>query len=99
MQWFDMGGTLKIDESTPSSEMVEQLGGIQGLLEKTKLLGLSANEPDAVRASAGEFILEGLYAHKRISRNEEAGFAAEQKRRESPMAADDAKRAARRNYQ
>lgn len=99
VQWFDMGGTLKIDETTSSADMVEQLAGIQGLLEKTKLLELSANEPDAVRASAGEFILEGLYAHRRISRNEEVGFAAEQKRREPAMTGDDAKRAARRNYQ
>ena len=29
-------------------------------MEKTRALGLTANEPDAVRASAGEFILEGL---------------------------------------
>ena len=35
-----------------------------------------------VRASAAEFILEGLYAHRRISRSEERGFAAEEKRRE-----------------
>jgi magnesium chelatase subunit I len=33
-----------------------------------------------VRASAGEFILEGLYAHRRISRNEERGFAAEERK-------------------
>ena len=52
--------------------------GIQGLMEKTKALGLAANEPDAVRASAAEFVLEGLYAHRRISRNEERGFAAEE---------------------
>ena len=54
--------------------MVQQLGGIQGLMEKTKALGLTSNEPDAVRASAAEFILEGLYAHRRISRTEERGF-------------------------
>ncbi len=29
-----------------------------------------------MRASAGEFILEGLYAQKRISRNEELEFVA-----------------------
>ena len=28
-----------------------------------------------MRAAAAEFILEGLYAHRRISRNEERGFA------------------------
>jgi magnesium chelatase subunit I len=99
VQWFELGGTLKLEETTPSAEMVRQLGNIQGLLEKTKLLGLGASEPDAVRASAGEFILEGLYAHRRISRNEETGFAAEAKRREPAPTAEEARRAARRNYQ
>ena len=99
VQWFDMGGNLKLDENTTSAEMVKQLTGIQGLLEKTKRLGLGASEPDAVRAAAGEFILEGLYAHRRISRSEESGFTAEQKRREQTPSADEAKRAARRNYQ
>jgi magnesium chelatase subunit I len=83
IQWFDLGGSLKLDESVQSATMVRQLNGIQGLMEKTKALGLSANEPDAVRASAGEFILEGLYAHRRIGRSEERGFSAEDKRRET----------------
>jgi magnesium chelatase subunit I len=80
IQWFDMGGSLKLDESATSEDMVKQLGGIQGLMEKTRALGLSANEPDAVRASAAEFLLEGLYAHRRISRSEERVFGAEEKR-------------------
>ena len=84
VQWFELGGTLKLDETVSSGVMVQQLTGIQGLLEKTKRLGLSASEPDAVRAAAGEFILEGLYAHKRISRNEETGFTAGERRREQP---------------
>jgi magnesium chelatase subunit I len=82
VQWFDLGGSLKLDDNIDSSSMVQQLSGIQGLMEKLKHLGLSANEPDAVRASAAEFVLEGLHAHRRISRNEERGFAAEEKRRE-----------------
>src|SRR4051794_16150837 len=82
IQWFDLGGSLKLDENVDAAGMVKQLGGIQGLMEKTKALGLSANEPDAVRAAAAEFILEGLHAHRRISRNEERGFAAEEKRRD-----------------
>jgi magnesium chelatase subunit I len=97
VQWFDLGGNLKLDETSSSADMVKELAGIQGLLEKTKLLGLGASEPDAVRAAAAEFILEGLYAHRRISRSEESGFTAEQKRREPP--AEEAKRAARRDYQ
>jgi len=84
VQWFDLGGTLKLDEGLDSSSMARQLGGIQGLMEKTRALGLAAHEPDAVRAAAAEFILEGLYAHRRISRSEERGFAAGEERREPP---------------
>jgi magnesium chelatase subunit I len=80
VQWFDLGGTVKLDETVDSAAMVRQLGGIQGLLEKTKPLGVGSNESDAVRASAAEFILEGLHAHRRISRNEERGFTAEEKK-------------------
>ena len=82
IQWFDLGGSLKLDETVDAASMVRQLSGIQGLMEKTKALGLSANEPDAIRAAAAEFVLEGLYAHRRISRSEERGFAAEEKKRE-----------------
>ena len=95
--WFDLGGNLKLDETSSSADMVKELAGIQGLLEKTKLLGLGTSEPDAVRAAAAEFILEGLYAHRRISRSEETGFTAEQKRREPPV--EEGKRAVRRDYQ
>ena len=84
VQWFDLGGTLKLDETADSASMVKMLESIQGLMEKLKGLKLSANEPDAVRASAAEFVLEGLYAHRRISRNEERGFGAEERKRESP---------------
>src|SRR5579863_5072901 len=98
VQWFELGGSLKLDETASSAKMVEELGKIQGLLEKTKKLGLGASEPDAVRAGAAEFILEGLYAHRRISRNEEAGFMAEARRREAPS--DDPRtKTVKRNYQ
>jgi magnesium chelatase subunit I len=82
VQWFDLGGSLKLDDNTDSATLVRQLAGIQGLMEKLKALGIGANEPDAVRASAAEFVLEGLYAHRRISRNEERGFTAEERKRE-----------------
>ena len=76
VQWFELGGSLRLDEDARASQMVEELGRIQDLLASTKKLGLGENESDAMRASAGEFILEGLYAHKRISRNEELAFVA-----------------------
>jgi magnesium chelatase subunit I len=81
VQWFDLGGSLKLGEDVSANEVVKQLNSIQGLMEKTRALGLTANEPAAVRASAGEFILEGLYAQRKISRSEERGFAAEERKR------------------
>jgi len=82
VQWFDIGGSLKLGADAASSEMLKELNSIQGLMEKTRALGLTSNEPDEVRASAGEFILEGLHAHRRISRSEERGFAAEERKRQ-----------------
>ncbi len=83
VQWFELGGSLKLDETLDSSAMAQQLANIQGLMEKTGVLGLGPSEPDALRASAAEFILEGLYAHRRISRNEEIGFTAGERKREA----------------
>jgi magnesium chelatase subunit I len=92
IQWFDIGGTLKLDEDVPSEDVARQLNGIQGLMEKTRALGLTENEPDAARASAGEFILEGLHAHRRISRSEERGFAAEERKRPAAAEAEETPR-------
>jgi magnesium chelatase subunit I len=75
VQWFELGGSLRLDEHMPAGVMVKQLDRIQDLFEFTSKLGLGASESDAMRASAAEFILEGLYAHKRISRNEELEFS------------------------
>src|SRR5580692_334974 len=97
VQWFELGGSLKLEEAAPSSQMVKELSRIQGLMEKAGMLGLGASEPDAIRAAAAEFVLEGLYAHRRISRNEEAGFMAEPRRREQP--GDEPKKSTKRQYQ
>jgi magnesium chelatase subunit I len=92
VQWFDLGGSLKLGEDVSANEVVKQLNSIQGLMEKTRALGLTANEPAAVRASAGEFILEGLYAQRKISRSEERGFAAEERKRPVQEAAEESPR-------
>ncbi len=89
VQWFDLGGSVQLDESVDSASMVRQLGQIQGLLEKTGGLGVGKNASDATRASAGEAILEGLYAHRRISRSEERVFGAEEKRKAAAAGGDE----------
>lgn len=76
IQWFELGGSLRLDEMMPAGDVVRQLSRIQDLLSLIRKLGLRDDENEALQASAGEFILEGLYAHRRISRNEELEFVA-----------------------
>ncbi len=84
VNFFEAGGTLKVSSQLPSSEVVGQLQVIHGLMEKTAALGVGPGEDDAGRVAAAEFVLEGLYAHRRISRNEEMGFSGGERRREPP---------------
>jgi magnesium chelatase subunit I len=88
VQWFDLGGSLKLDENADSASMVQQLGSIQGLMEKLSTFRLGPKDPPALRASAAEFVLEGLYAHRRIARNEERVYSAEERKREAHGAGD-----------
>ncbi|MDX2179968.1 MAG: magnesium chelatase [Bryobacteraceae bacterium] len=82
VQWFELGGAIKLPDSGASHELLRQLDSIQGLMELTPRLGIGENEPDALRVAAAEFLLEGLYAHRRISRNEELAFVAEERKRQ-----------------
>ncbi len=86
VQWFDLGGEVQLRDSASAQETLHKLRGIQGLLDKLSALGLSGKEPSEVLVSGAEFILEGLYAHKRIGRSEERTFTAGEKqpRREKP---------------
>ncbi len=77
VQWFELGGTLRYSPNAPSEELYQQFKKIQNLLEKSQELGLKAKDDPSLLAAAGEFILEGLYALKRISRNEELGYHTE----------------------
>ncbi len=84
VQWFELGGELKVPESAPASEALTQLKRIQGLMEQIDRLGADGRSGPAGMAAAAEFILEGLWAHKRISRNEERGFHAERPKTPEP---------------
>jgi magnesium chelatase subunit I len=79
VQWFDLGGEIKVDDSATAAEAFEALKGIQGLAEKLGPAGAKAKDRPELQVSAAEFVLEGLHAHKRISRNEERVFSAGEK--------------------
>jgi magnesium chelatase subunit I len=84
VQWFEIGGELKIPAHASSAELLGQLKKIQGLFEHLDALGVRAKDDAAIQSSAAEFILEGLWAHKRINRSEERGFFAEARKGSEP---------------
>ena len=78
VQWFELGGELKLPETASAAEELAALrrhSGTDG--ESRRRWASSPSDAAAVRQPPAEFILEGLYAHRRISRSEERGFDAE----------------------
>ncbi len=84
VQWFDLGGEIKVTESAAAKEVLESVRGIQGLMEKVSALDVSPKDNMESLVSAAEFVLEGLYAHKRIGRSEERVFTAGEKQPKKP---------------
>jgi magnesium chelatase subunit I len=84
VQWFDLGGEIKLTESAGANEVLDTLKGIQGLMEKISALDVSPKDNVETVVSAAEFVLEGLYAHKRIGRSEERVFTAGEKQPKKP---------------
>ncbi len=79
VQWFDLGGTVRVQDSTSAEEVLEALKGIQGLFDKLDALGIKPKDNRELQVSGAEFVLEGLWAHKRIGRSEERVFTAGEK--------------------
>jgi magnesium chelatase subunit I len=82
IQWFELGGELKLPEVVSTAERYQQLSKIQGLLEHVGRLGVKDHKDSGATASAAEMILEGLWAHRRIGRSEEKGYFAEKPQRQ-----------------
>jgi magnesium chelatase subunit I len=84
VQWFEIGGELKVPANASSAELLSQLKKIQGLFEHLEALGVRSKDDAAIQSSAAEFILEGLWAHKRVNRSEERGYFAEVRKTPEP---------------
>jgi magnesium chelatase subunit I len=78
-QWFNLGGTVRIDDDQPSETILEELKQIQGLFPQLSPLSVKVSDAPEIAVAGAEFLLEGMYAHKRLSRSEERGFSAQEK--------------------
>ena len=88
VQWFDLGGELKVSDETPTNEYHARLKQIQGLGAALKVLGVSAKKNRQLAVSSMEFILEGLCAQRRLSRNQEKGYFKESEKSEEGLFTD-----------
>jgi magnesium chelatase subunit I len=94
VQWFELGGEIKLADTASAQEVLEGIKNIQGLTEKLAPVGIKPKEGPEVLVSAAEFVLEGLHAHRRIGRTVERVFQAEKqaKRPERPYEREDDER-------
>jgi len=80
IDWFEAGGQLKVSDGEPASLMLSRLERVPGLIDKLEPLGVGSDSPAALRAAAAEMILEGLHSMDKITRSEERGFTASERK-------------------
>ena len=91
-QWFNLGGQVELNDKQSTKAVLGTMKEIQGLFEKLGPLKLSKNAEPEIAVAAAEFLLEGMTAHKRISRSEERKFTAGEKKKRLDDAAQYAER-------
>ena len=85
IEWFDLGGSLSVSDTTGAASIVEQARRVLGLVELAHRAGIAPDGPEPLLAAGIDFVLEGLYSHKQISRSDERGYhGAEPVRRPQP---------------
>ncbi|MGB7926371.1 MAG: hypothetical protein WCF57_24230 [Pyrinomonadaceae bacterium] len=75
-RWFDQGNNLRLADTASAVECMNLLDGVPELIETALIPFDFRRSDDAQTVSACEFVLEGLYALNKISRNEEGGYTA-----------------------
>jgi magnesium chelatase subunit I len=96
VQWFELGGELKLADLASTAERYQQLANIKDLLDHVDRLGVTDKKDHPQASAAAEMILEGLWAHRRIGRSEERGFFAEKPKQPDPR--ENPNRPPRRSY-
>jgi len=76
VRWFDQGNTLRLADTASAEECMNLLEAVPELIETVLIPFDFKRSDDALTVSACEFVLEGLYAQNKISRNEEGGYTA-----------------------
>src|SRR5262249_22294573 len=91
VQWFELGGEIRLADTAGAQEVLEGVRNIQGLTERLSPLGIKNKDKAELVVSAAEFVLEGLHARRRIGASEERVCSADKqaKRVEKPYEPED----------
>jgi magnesium chelatase subunit I len=75
-RWFDQGNNLRLADTASAIECMNLLEDVPELIDTALIPFDFRRSDDAQTVAACEFVLEGLYAQNKISRNEEGGYTA-----------------------
>jgi magnesium chelatase subunit I len=76
IEWFDLGGSLQISDTMSAADVLGAAQQVQGLAELAHAAGIPGNASALLLAAGVDFVLEGLYATKKIGRSDERGYHA-----------------------
>jgi len=71
IDWFERGGTLELSDTTSASQLLAEVDAVDGLDGVLAMTGVARRASEPLRASAADFVLEGLCALKKISRTDD----------------------------
>jgi len=83
VEWFDLGGSLPLSDSSAADDVVKQTRGVEGLMDLAEKAGLPPGASAPAVAAAIDFVLEGLTAQRKISRNDDRGYTADKEQQTS----------------
>ena len=76
IEWFDLGGSLQLGDTMSAPDVLAHAREVQGLVELAHATGIPEAASPQLLASGIDFVLEGLYAMKKIGRSEDGGYHA-----------------------
>jgi magnesium chelatase subunit I len=76
IEWFDLGGSLQLGDTMSADDVLTHARAVQGLVDLAQEAGIPKGASAPMLAAGVDFVLEGLYATKKISRSDERGYHA-----------------------
>ncbi len=74
--WFSDGNAIRTSDTDSADLCLKNFHHVDGLIDAAISSGLSGKSDSQALVAVCELVLEGLHAHKKISRSEERGYAA-----------------------